>query len=149
MAVAVVVAVVVAPDAARAGSESLVHARKPVAYGRDRGASERAAAPAVRAAYPKVSQLRLQFAFDKEDGPAPSEQVHILHPAARAYFRFPCPTSGCSGEFDLGPAIEKMAGSRQKHVADFLDCEGIRAEHRVSGVRCALHLRYTVDISYA
>ena len=125
-----------------------MHARKPVPYGRDKGATDRAAAPLLRAAYPKVSQLRLEFSFDKGDQPAPSDQVHILHPAARAYFKFPCPATGCSGEFELGAAIQKMVRTTEKHGTDFLDCEGVRAEHRVSGERCALHLRYKVDISY-
>ena len=74
-----------------------MNARKASPYGRDKGAEERASAPSLRAAFPKVTQLRITFTFDNGLKASPSSQVHTLHPPSQAYFNFPCPAPGCSG----------------------------------------------------
>lgn len=125
-----------------------MHARKAVPYGRDKGAADRAAAPALRTAFPKVNQLRIAFAFDNGSKLSPSSQVHILHPPSRAYFSFPCPAAGCSGAFELGPVIDQLVSRSQTRSTDQLLCSGVRPEHRATGQPCALHLKYQIEITY-
>jgi len=125
-----------------------MQARKAVPYGRDKGAADRAAAPSIRLAYPKVSKLRIAFAFDDGSALAPSSQVHTMHPPSQAYFSFPCPGAGCNGSFELGTVIEQLVHRGQSWSADQLRCSGVRPEHRASGKTCDLQLRYQVDVSY-
>ena len=125
-----------------------MQARKSAAYGRDKGAVDRAAAPSIRAAFPKVTQLRIAFVFDNGSKLSPSSQVHIMHPPSQAYFSFPCPAAGCNGTFELGPTIEQLVSRTQAKSADYLRCTGVRPEHRASGQLCDLHLKYQVDVSY-
>ena len=63
----------------------------------DRLRRERAAARALRVAYPALQQLRLELTFESTSANTPVPQSHILHPAARAFFEFPCPYADCDG----------------------------------------------------
>ena len=125
-----------------------MQARKSAPYGRDKGAVDRAAAPSLRSAFPKVTQLRLTFTYDNGSKLAPSSQVHIMHPPSQAYFVFPCPAAGCNGTFELGTVIEQLVGRSQAKSTDHMRCVGVRPEHRASGQLCDLHLKYQVDVSY-
>ncbi len=71
-----------------------------------------------------------------------------MHPAARAYFKFACPAAGCNGEFELGPTVERLARLAETKSADFMNCTGVRAEHRATGAACGLHLKYQIEITY-
>jgi hypothetical protein len=127
----------------------LMHARKGPLQGRDKALADRAAAPAIRSAFPKVNQLRIALSFTNgASSPAPSSQVHIMHPPSQAYFTFPCPAAGCTGAFDLGPIIDQVVRRSQTVANDYLDCTGVRAENRATGELCALHMRYQIEVSY-
>src|SRR5579859_5859689 len=65
-------------------------------------------APPLRVSFPDVSQLRIELEFMHEFGWAPSGQVHILHPPARASFRYPCPFAGCTGWFELEMPVTQV-----------------------------------------
>jgi hypothetical protein len=125
-----------------------MHGRKGPLQGRDKALADRAAAPSIRSAFPKVNQLRIALTFSSGASPSPSSQVHIMHPPSQAYFIFPCPAAGCTGSFDLAPAIEQIVRRSQTVSNDYLDCTGVRAENRATGELCALHLRYQIDVSY-
>ena len=125
-----------------------MHARKGPLQGRDKALADRAAAPSIRTAYPKVNQLRIALTFTSGTSPPPSSQVHFMHPPSQAYFIFPCPAAGCSGSFDLGPVIDQLVRRSQTLSNDFADCSGVRAEHRATGEACALHMRYQIEVSY-
>jgi hypothetical protein len=125
-----------------------MHGRKGPLQGRDKALAERAAAPSIRSAFPKVNQLRIALTFTSSAAPFPSSQVHIMHPPSQAYFIFPCPAAGCTGAFDLAPAIDQIVRRSQTASSDFLDCTGVRAENRATGELCALHMRYQIEVSY-
>lgn len=118
-----------------------------MAYGREKGAEERASAPALRAAFPKVSRLCITFAFDDGSKAAPSGQIHTLHPPSRAYFNFPCPAPGCNGSFELRPVIEKLVSRKQTKASQHLCCTGTRPQPRASE-QCALHVDYQVEVHF-
>lgn len=124
-----------------------MNVRKAMAYGRDKGAEDKASAPVLRAAFPKVSQLSITFIFDNGSKVPPSSQTHILYPPSRAYFNFPCPAPGCSGVFHLGPVIEKLVSRKQTEASAHLSCEGNRPQPRASE-QCSLHLDYKVEINF-
>src|SRR5437879_13325204 len=68
---------------------------------RERWSRDRAAAQALRTAFPKVAQLRLDLTFSGAGSTTPVSQSHVLHPPAQAFFGFPCPYADCDGHFDL------------------------------------------------
>lgn len=115
---------------------------------RDRQRRDRAAQPELRALFPQFTTLRLDFDF-KDNGPfTPSSQATVLHPPAPAYFRFPCPYSDCSGEFDLSTAVESMAakaGADRDQCQGQMRCSGHRSfESRVHAA-CTLTLDYRLN----
>ena len=66
------------------------------------------ATPSLGALLPGVEEVRVELAFRPEGGWAPSSQVRILRPAARASFRYPCPFAGCSGWFELDETVRQL-----------------------------------------
>ena len=107
---------------------------------RERQSRDRAAAPALRARYPKVASLQVDFDFSDRTEFLPSPQVTVFHPPARAYFCFACPYSDCDGEFDLTRTVDLMLSGQEPRVDGQLSCAGTR--HR--GIRCTLCLEYSV-----
>lgn len=115
----------------------------------ERQRRDRAATVSMQEQFPELASLRLEFDFSDAGPFTPVPQVTVLHPAARAYFVFPCPYSHCDGEFDLGPAINAMAHQDQTRCEGQLQCAGHRgAEGGVDG-RCGLMLEYLVQAQRA
>jgi hypothetical protein len=104
----------------------------------------RAAAQALRIAFPQVAQLRIELSFMDASSISPASQVHTLYPAARAFFTYRCPHSDCDGEFELADII-RMAMSEGTHEAHgSLLCTGARPGEKGSKRACELQLAYAI-----
>lgn len=110
----------------------------------DRLRRDRAAALAIRAAFPAVEQLHLDLRFESATGTIPTAQSHIMHPPARAYFTYPCPYADCSGHFDLASAVSAAVAGPPHRTEGVLECTGVRARDHASKQPCQLRLVYTV-----
>ena len=116
---------------------------------RERQRRQRDASPALRARFPQLGALRLEFAF-RDNGPfTPAPQVTTLHPPAPAYFVFPCPSADCDGEFDLGGEVVGMMAEGDKHREGQCLCQGGRTGEAKQRVACGLTLKYSVDAEVA
>ena len=109
---------------------------------------ERAAALALRAVFPAVSQLRLELKFEGATANTPASQSHVLHPPARAFFTFPCPYADCNGRFDLTGAVNAALEDEAHETEGVLECAGVRARDYASKQPCRLHLVYRVTVTY-
>lgn len=109
---------------------------------------DRAAAPQLRAAFPKVQQLRLELKFDSPTANIPASQSHVLHPPARAFFELPCPYADCDGRFDLTAPVNLLLADRLSKAVGAVKCQGNRPDR--GGVRtpCQLHLSYEFTVIY-
>jgi hypothetical protein len=114
----------------------------------DRLRRDRAAALAIRVAFPAVQQLRLELKFESTTSSTPAFQSHVLHPPARAFFEFPCPYADCDGQFDLTSAVTAALADPAHQAAGMLECAGLRARDYASKQPCRLHLIYTVTATY-
>jgi len=111
--------------------------------------ADRTRAPELRVLFPAVAQLRVELAFCLDAHRPPTFQTFTLHPPASAYFRYPCPVSGCTGEFKLDiPAMRLMRESRTGMV-DETTCLGVRPKDRVTGKPCGTRLTFKIDASYS
>jgi hypothetical protein len=106
----------------------------------------RASALALRAAYPGVQQVRLELNFEGASSHAPAAQSHLLYPAARAFFEFPCPHADCDGEFDLTAVVQRTVVDKTHASHGTIVCTGSRAFDHHSRHPCGLHLNYSVTV---
>lgn len=104
----------------------------------------RAAAQALRAAFPALEQLRLDMQFEGTTGNIPTSQSHVLYPPARAFFTFPCPYADCDGEFDLTAAVDAALADPSHQVEGVLECRGERVGERASKQPCLLRLLHRI-----
>jgi len=105
----------------------------------------RAAALAVRAAFPRVQQLRIDFKFEETSSYALAPQSHLLYPPARAFFVFPCPHANCDGQFDLTTIVRSTVADDTLASRGTVVCSGSRAlDHGGSKQPCGLNLIYSV-----
>ncbi len=109
----------------------------------------RAAAPALRVAYPAVQQLHLDLTFQGTAANTPAPQSNVLHPPAQAFFEFPCPYSDCDGQFNLAAAVKAAVANPEHRAEAVLECQGKRAV-LLAGVRqpCQLHLTCKITATY-
>jgi hypothetical protein len=114
----------------------------------DRLRRDRAAAQALRVAYPGVQYLRLELKFESSTSSTPTLQAHVLHPPARAFFEFPCPYADCDGQFDLSGAVKSAIASPKNQAVGVLECAGQRVRDHASRQPCQLRLLYTVTATY-
>jgi hypothetical protein len=114
----------------------------------DRLRRDRAAAVALRVAFPAVQHLRLELKFESSSAKAPTLQSHVLHPPAQAFFDFPCPYADCDGHFDLTGAVNAALADPAHHAAGMLECSGLRPGDCASKQPCQLHLIYKVTATY-
>lgn len=114
----------------------------------DRLRRERAAACALRIAFPAIQQLHLELRFESSSANAPASQSHVLHPAARAFFEFPCPFADCDGGFDLKTAVDAALASKTGKTSGVLECSGQRPQPHLSRKACSLHLSYAIAATY-
>jgi hypothetical protein len=105
---------------------------------------DRAAARALRVAFPALRELRLELRFEDGGRNAPAFQLHIMHPPARAFFRFPCPHADCSGQFDLSFAVTDASDDPAKRSEGVLVCSGVRPRTFDSKQECRLQLFYGI-----
>jgi hypothetical protein len=110
----------------------------------DRLRRDRAAAVALRVAFPAVEHLRLELKFESSSAKAPTLQSHVLHPPAQAFFDFPCPYADCDGHFDLTGAVNAALAEPAQRAAGVLECCGLRPRD----CACHLHLIYKVTATY-
>jgi hypothetical protein len=104
--------------------------------------------PILRALLPGVEELRIELEFRPEPGWAPSSQVRILRPAARASFRYPCPFAGCSGWFELDEPVRQLVERRSDSIVADLDCVGVRPRDRATGKPCQAQVQYVIRANY-
>jgi hypothetical protein len=114
----------------------------------DRLRRERAAAHALRVEFPAVQQLRLELTFESAATNTPVPQSHVLHPAARAFFEFPCPYADCDGGFDLTHAVNTALANKTGKARGALECCGHRPEQHGSRKPCKLRLSYAIAATY-
>lgn len=114
----------------------------------DRLRRDRAAAVALRVAFPSVQHLRLELKFESSSTQAPTIQSHILHPPAQAFFEFQCPYADCDGHFNLTEAVTAAVADPAHHAAGVLGCCGLRPWDCASKRPCQLQLRYKVTATY-
>ena len=105
---------------------------------------DRATAQLLREAFPTVQQLRIELKFEGPSSNAPTPQLHVLHPPARAFFEFPCAYWDCDGQFDLSGAVKVACGDARHRAEGVLECRGSRGGDRTSGRPCLLRLVYGV-----
>ena len=116
---------------------------------RDRLRRDRASAPALRAVFPAVRQLRLELMFQGSSSSTPAPQTHVLYPPAHAFFEFRCPHADCDGQFDLTRAVRAALLADPAHQAEgVLECSGVRVADRGSRQPCQLRLNYAVTAIY-
>lgn len=115
---------------------------------RERMRLDRAAARVVCVAFPAIQQLRIELEFSGAGTNVPARQAHVLHPPARAFFRFQCPYGDCDGRFDLTDAVGAALSSPEHRTLGTLECTGLRARDHLSKQTCALHLRYAIHVVY-
>jgi hypothetical protein len=129
--------------AARKAANTIEQRRYQRQYDRDR-------APALRTMFPQVARVQLELSFRGAREAAPSAQTFVLYPAARAFFRYPCPCQDCDGEFDVTDAVRTMAApdstSTRSRTLEF-HCQGARSRDRVSGSSCPMELSCRIVIS--
>lgn len=106
------------------------------------------AALPLRLTYPEIQRLRLELKFEGTTDNIPTAQSHVLHPAARAFFEFPCPRTDCDGRFDLTDAVSAALGKRVRQADGGLKCPGQRPDQRGSRNPCDLHLNYALAVTY-
>jgi hypothetical protein len=121
-------------------------ARRTVSAGEERRNSrlrDRDRSQTLRAAFPKVDQIRVELTFSDPLHAAPSPQSFSFFPSARAFFRFACPCLDCDGEFDVGERVAKLAtgpGRASRTTTAQQTCPGVRARDRINGNRCPITL---------
>lgn len=108
---------------------------------------DRAAALALRTAFPSVQLLRLELKFEGSAN-TPTSQSHLLHPPARAFFKFPCPYADCDGQFDLDSAVQAALADPAHRAEGMLECSGTRTRAQASKQPCQLHLNYTITATF-
>jgi hypothetical protein len=109
---------------------------------------DRAAALALRVAFPDVQQLRLELQFGGSGNNQPAAQSHVMHPPARAFFAFPCPYADCDGQFDLTGAVNAALADASHRAEGVLECSGARPRDHLSKQPCQLNLVYKIDALY-
>ncbi len=129
-------------------STALPAPRVPREQQREQMRRDRAAAQALRIAFPAVQQVRLELEFSGTGATVPASQLHVMHPPSRAFFEFQCPYADCDGRFNLANAVEAALASPKLRATGTLECTGLRARDHLSKQDCALQLRYTVRITY-
>jgi hypothetical protein len=110
---------------------------------------DRAAAEAISSVYPKIETLGLALHFEGTDSRVPADQVHEMHPPARAFFEFPCPYADCDGEYNLTEAVRTALATSRKSSTGVLECSGARVKDHTGRQQCKLHLHYTITPHYS
>jgi len=105
----------------------------------------RLASKELRVQYPQFSTIRVDLVFDDEVSQPPAPQSIVLHPPARAYFVYPCPYAGCTGELDLAANVDDIAEQGKARAAGHTRCKGERHGRTGKGP-CDLHIKYSIAV---
>ena len=108
---------------------------------RERQRRLRTATPPIRARYPGLDSVRVEFEFSDRGKFVPAPQLTVFHPSAPAFFCFACPFGDCDGEFDLTSVIDLTAKSGQLQANGEVRCAGTR--HRA--LACTLCVEYSIS----
>ena len=107
---------------------------------------KRLAAKELRVQYPQFATIRVDLVFEDQVSQPPAPQSIVLHPPARAYFVYPCPYAGCTGELDLAANVDDIAEQGKTRAAGHTRCNGER--HRRDGKGpCDLHIEYSIAVA--
>lgn len=106
---------------------------------------DRLAAKELRVQYPQFATIRVDLVFDDEASQPPAPQSIVLHPPARAYFVYPCPYAGCTGELDLAANVDHIAEEGKARAAGHTRCNGERHGRQGKGP-CDLHIKYSIAV---
>jgi hypothetical protein len=112
---------------------------------REKQRRDRLAAKELRVQFPQFATLRVDLVFNDEVSQPPAPQSIVLHPPARAYFIYPCPYAGCSGELDLAANVDDIAAQGTAHAAGHVRCNGER-HGRLGMGPCDLHIEYSIAV---
>ena len=105
----------------------------------------RLAAKELRVQYPQFATIRVDLVFDDEASQPPAPQSIVLHPPARAYFVYPCPYAGCTGELDLAANVDHIAEQGKARAAGHTKCNGERHGRHGKGP-CDLNIKYSIAV---
>lgn len=105
----------------------------------------RLAAKELRVQYPQFATIRVDLVFNDEVSQPPAPQSIVLHPPARAYFVYPCPYAGCTGELDLAANVDHIAEQGKSRAAGQTTCNGERHGRQGKGP-CDLHIKYSIAV---
>jgi len=86
--------------------------------------------------------------FEGAAANTPTSQSHVLYPAARAFFAFPCPYADCDGQFDLTAAVNAALADRSQLTEGVLQCSGARIGDGASRQPCLLRLLHRITATY-
>lgn len=106
---------------------------------------DRLAAKELRVQYPQFATIRVDLVFDDEASQPPAPQSIVLHPPARAYFVYPCPYAGCTGELNLAANVDHIAEEGKARAAGHTRCNGERHGRQGKGP-CDLHIKYSIAV---
>jgi hypothetical protein len=79
----------------------------------------------------------------------PTDQTHVMHPPARAFFEFPCPYADCDGHFNLSEAVHSALETSRKSATGVLECSGERVKDHTGRQACKLRLHYKINPKYS
>jgi hypothetical protein len=112
---------------------------------REKQRRNRLAAKELRVQYPQFATIQVDLVFDDEVSQPPAPQSIVLHPPARAYFVYPCPYAGCTGELDLAANVDHIAEQGKARAAGHTRCNGLRPG-RQGKSPCELNIRYSIAV---
>ncbi len=112
---------------------------------REKQRRNRLAAKELRVQYPQFATVRVDLSFDDEVSRPPAAQSIVLHPPAHAYFVFPCPYAGCTGELDLAANVDHIAEQGKAREVGHARCNGERHGRQGKGP-CDLHIKYSIAV---
>jgi hypothetical protein len=118
-----------------------------ILQGRERLRQDSARAALLRELYPQLAELRIEIQFEDGTTRAPSAQTYSYFPAARGFFRFPCPCHSCDGEFDVsGPVAELAGAGRARRSGELqVSCKGQRMQVANTREACPICARIRVS----
>jgi hypothetical protein len=108
----------------------------------------RAEAPRLRQEFPAVERLQIVLRFVNMTSCASADQTHTMHPAAQAFFSFPCPYADCDGRFELHGVIAEALTRSAHDCEGELRCSGHRLRDGDNGLACGLTVHYAVAAFY-
>ena len=112
---------------------------------REKQRRNRLAAKELRVQYPQFATIRVDLVFTDERSQPPAPQSIVLHPPAPAYFVYPCPYAGCTGELDLAANVDHIVEQGNARAAGHARCNGERHGRQGKGP-CDLHIKYSIAV---